>query len=289
MSVDLPRSGTKRPPAWNPYFGFLLPAALLVGGLFLIPVAQLVVMSFNGLASPSLRFYEQILTTGSILRIFWTTFRIVSVTTAIALVLGYAIAYAMVHMAPRQRLALMLCVLVPFWLSVLVRALAWLILLRNNGLLNEALLGLGIVGSPKAFVRNEFGVVIGMVHYLVPYAVFPIYAAMQGMDQRVMMAARSVGASPLRAFLNIYLPLTLPAVFGAGLLVFVFGFGFLVTPAILGGGRVIMLSEYVSLAVLQTARWGLAAALSVVLLISTLILIWLVSRVIGVKRLLGAA
>lgn len=273
----------------QPYIGFLLPAALLVCGLFLVPIGQLIILSFDGFTEPSLRWYAQILETGSIQRILWTTFRIVTITTVIAVLLGYAVAFAMAHMGPRQRLMLLLCVLVPFWLSVLVRALAWLILLRNNGLVNEALLGAGIIGSPLPLVRNEFGVIIGMVHYLVPYAVFPIYATMQNMDNRLMMAARSVGASPLRTFIDVYLPVTLPAVFGAGLLVFVFGLGFFVTPAILGGGRVVMLSEYVSISVLQTLRWGLASALSVVLLVATLALLWIVSKVVGVRRLLGNA
>lgn len=275
--------------ARQPYLGFLLPAALLVCGLFLVPVGQLIILSFDGFAEPSLRWYAQILATDSIHRILWTTFRIVSVTTLIAVLLGYMVAFAMAHMGARQRLMLLLCVLVPFWLSVLVRALAWLILLRNNGLVNETLLGAGLIGAPLPLVRNEFGVVIGMVHYLIPYAVFPIYATMQNMDGRLMMAARSVGASPFRTFIDVYLPVTLPAVFGAGLLVFVFGLGFFVTPAILGGGRVVMLSEYVSISVLQTLRWGLASALSVVLLIATLALLWIVSKVIGVRRLLGTA
>lgn len=273
----------------QPYIGFLLPAAFLVCGLFLVPIGQLIILSFDGFTEPSLRWYAQILETGSIQRILWTTFRIVTITTVIAVLLGYAVAFAMAHMGPRQRLLLLLCVLVPFWLSVLVRALAWLILLRNNGIVNETLLATGLIGAPLSLVRNEFGVIIGMVHYLVPYAVFPIFATMQNMDGRLMMAARSVGASPLRTFIDVYLPVTLPAVFGAGLLVFVFGLGFFVTPAILGGGRVVMLSEYVSISVLQTLRWGLAASLSVVLLVATLALLWIVSKVVGVRRLLGNA
>lgn len=273
----------------EPYVAFLLPASLLVGGLFLIPVVGLIVLSFGGFSEPTLQFYQQILATGSIQRILWTTLRIVTVTTILAVVIGYGVAFAMAHMGSRQRLLLLLCVLVPFWLSVLVRALAWVILLRNNGIVNEALIGVGLIGAPLALVRNEIGVIIGMVHYLVPYAVFPIYATMQSMDTRLLMAARSVGASPFRTFIDVYLPMTLPAVFGAGLLVFVFGLGFFVTPAILGGGRVVMLSEYVSISVLQTLRWGLAAALSVVLLLATLALLWAVSRVIGLRRLLGNA
>lgn len=273
----------------EPYLPFLAPAIILIGGLFLIPVGQLVILSFDGFAKPSLQFYRQIIATDSIHRIILTTLRITALTSIIAVVLAYIVAYALAHMGPRQRMLLFLCVLVPFWLSVLVRALSWLILLRNNGLVNSALLETGLIGSPLPLVRNETGVFIGMVHYLVPYAVFPIYAAMQSLDGRVFMAARSVGGRPLRVFLDVYLPLTVPSVLGAGLLVFVFGLGFFITPAILGGGRVVMLSEYVSISVLQTVRWGLAAALSVVLLATTLALIALVRRFAGVGKMLGAS
>ena len=273
----------------EPYLPFLTPAIILIGGLFLIPVGQLIILSFDGFAEPSLQFYRQIMATESIHRIILTTLRITALTSIIAVVLAYIVAYALAHMGPRQRMLLFLCVLIPFWLSVLVRALSWLILLRNNGLVNSALLETGLIGSPLPLVRNETGVIIGMVHYLVPYAVFPIYAAMQSLDGRVFMAARSVGGRPWRVFFDVYLPLTVPSVLGAGLLVFVFGLGFFITPAILGGGRVVMLSEYVSISVLQTVRWGLAAALSVLLLATTLALIALVRRFAGAGKMLGAA
>ncbi|MFO0996700.1 MAG: ABC transporter permease [Alphaproteobacteria bacterium] len=280
---------TKARVGSDPYLAFVMPAAILVGVLYLLPIGWLGLMSFGAPSDWTLRWYDQIATSESVHKIFWTTARIVTITSLVSLALGYLVAYAMVHMDERQRLLLTLCVLVPFWLSVLVRALAWLILLRNNGLINEALQGWGIIDEPLALVRNELGVVIGMVHYMIPYAVFPLYGAMRGMDQSLLMAARSAGASPFRTFRDVFLPLTLPAVFGAGLLVFVFGLGFFVTPAILGGGRIVMLSEYASLMVLQSARWGLAGALSIVLLAATLSLIWLISRAVNVRRMLGGA
>jgi putative spermidine/putrescine transport system permease protein len=273
----------------DPYLPFVMPAAILVGLLYLLPIGWLGLMSLGGPTEWTLRWYEQVATASGIHKILWTTARIVTITSLVALVLGYLVAYAMVHMNERQRLLITLCVLVPFWLSVLVRALAWLILLRNNGLINEALLNWGVIDEPLSLVRNELGVIIGMVHYMIPYAVFPLYGAMRGMDQSLLMAARSAGASPLRTFRDVFLPLTLPAVFGAGLLVFVFGLGFFITPAILGGGRIVMLSEYASLMVLQSARWGLAGALSVVLLASTLALIWMISRAVNLRRMLGGA
>ena len=274
---------------WNPYLGFVLPALLLVGLLYMLPLAWLAYASVGGPSDFTLQWYEKIGTSPGIHNMLWTTARIVALTTLVALVLGYVVAFAMVHMSERVRFNLTLCVLVPFWLSVLVRAFAWLILLRNNGLVNETLLELQLIDEPLELVRNELGVMIGMVHYLIPYAVFPLYGAMKGIDQSLLMAARSAGATPWRTFRDVFLPLTLPAVLGAGLLVLVFGLGFFVTPAILGGGRIVMISEYASLTVLQSARWGLAGALSVVLVVATLVLIGLVGRAVNLRSILGAA
>ncbi len=271
------------------YAGFVAPAIGLVVVMFLVPLIWLVLISFEAPAHFTLKWYGDILTSAGIHGMLWTTFRIVTVTTVIALVLGYVVAFAMAHVGERQRMFLTMFVLVPFWLSVLARALAWLILLRHNGLINEGLMGAGLIDRPLSLVRNETGVIIGMVHFLIPYAVFPLFAAMSSFDRRLIMAARSVGASTWRAFVDVYLPGTLPALFGAGVLVFIFGLGFFVTPAILGGGKVVMLSEYVSVAVLQTLRWSLAGALSMVLLISTVALIYLASRVVGLKKITGMA
>jgi putative spermidine/putrescine transport system permease protein len=271
----------------RPYLVFILPATALIVLMFLAPLAWLAALSFDLPETFTLEHYGAIVTSDGIRSMLWQTLRLVAITTAISLVLGYLVAFAMAHVNDTQRLLLTLFVLVPFWLSVLARALAWLILLRHNGLLNETLIGMGAIDRPLQLVRNELGVVIGMVHFLVPYAVFPLFAAMLTVDRRLVMAARSVGARPWRAFFDIYVPVTLPAIFGAGVLVFIFGLGFFVTPAILGGGRVIMLSEYISVSVLQTLRWAQAGALSMVLLVSVLALVWLVARVIGFRRLAG--
>lgn len=272
----------------NSYLGFVAPALFVVGALYLLPLAWLVYASIGGPGELTLKWYQHLASSPGVRHMLWTTARVVAVTSFIALTLGYVVALAMVHASARTRSALMLCVLLPFWLSVLARAFAWLILLRTNGLVNETLLGLEIVSEPLELVRNELGVTIGMVHYLIPYAVFPLYGAMKAIDERLLMAARSAGASAWRSFRDVFFPLTLPTLFGAGVLVFVFGLGFFVTPAILGGGRIVMISEYASLAVLQSARWGLAGALSVLLLVATFTLICLMARIVNLKQMLGA-
>jgi len=177
----------------------------------------------------------------------------------------------------------------PFWISVLVRAFSWVTLLRNNGLINQALLDAGLIAEPLALVRNELGVIIGMVHYMTPFAVLPLYANMRGIDPRLVAAARGLGASPLAAFARVFLPLSLPGIIGSGVLVFIFSLGFYVTPAILGGGKVLMVAEYISLQITETLRWGLGSMLASTLLIAVFAVMALLSRFVNLRRLFGAA
>jgi putative spermidine/putrescine transport system permease protein len=198
-------------------------------------------------------------------------------------------AYAILE-APAQRARLMLfCVLLPFWLSVLVRAFAWVMLLRREGTVNALLIGSGMASEPLTLVRNETGVLIGMVHSIVPYAVLPLLANMRGIDQRHMMAARGLGAGAFAAFRHVFLPQTKPGLLTATVLVFVFSLGFYVTPAILGGGRTMMIAEMIAYTVQELLRWGIAAMLATSLVLAVVLTIASAARFIDPRRLFGAA
>ncbi len=268
------------------YLPFALPVLALLIGVYVIPLVAVLAASVTD-PVPGLANYERLFTADGPRRVLSATFRICALTTLLAVLGGYILAYAVVSAGRRGRMLLLAAILVPFWVSVLIRAFSWLILLRDNGLVNDVLIGLGLTEEPLALVRNELGVVIGMVHYLIPYAALPLIAAMQQLDMRVIAAAKSLGATDRQAFLRVYLPMTMPGVFAAGVIVFVFSLGFFVTPAILGGGRVMMMSEYVSVNVLQTLRWGFAAAQATVLLVITLIAIGALSRTVGLRKALG--
>ncbi len=269
--------------------GWLLAAPLLVALLilYIAPLAQILWISVSEPA-PGLGNYQKLLESDGMQRVLWTTFRVSALSAVLALLFGYGVAYVMLHAPPRRRLLMTGFVLVPFWVSVLVRAFAWLSLLRTEGLVNRALIGTGIITEPLALVRNELGVLIGMVHYLIPYAVLPLYSNMQGIDPRLSAASRSLGAGPLRGFLTVFLPLSLPGIVAAGLLVFILALGFLVTPAILGGGKVMMISEYVRIQIFQTVRWGIGAMMASCLLISVLLLLLIASRLIDLRTVFGA-
>ena len=269
------------------YWLLILPAVAMMVGFYLWPIAKVVWISVSE-PRPGFGNYERLLDSESVQRVLWVTARIGVTTTAIALALGYVVAYAMVHANERQLRWLSFFVLFPLWISVLVRAFAWVTLLRSNGLVNQGLIGLGLIGEPLALVRNELGVTIGMVHYMIPFAVLPLYANMRSIDLRLVAAARGLGAGPLQAFLRVFLPLSLPGIVGAGILVFIFSLGFYVTPAILGGGRILMVAEYIGVQILNTLRWGLGAMLATTLLVSVLLLMAALGRLVNLRRLFGS-
>ncbi len=266
----------------------IAPALGLILALYVIPLLKILGLSLLD-PTPGLQNYRLLFTSGAIERILWTTTRICALTTGLTLVGGYVIAYALVHVGERQRQWMLFCVLLPFWLSVLVRAFAWIMLLRREGAVNSTLLTLGLIDSPLTLVRNEIGVIVGMIHYMLPYAILPLYTNMQGIDRRLVAAARGLGAGPFGAFCRVFLPLSLPGIIGAGVLVFVFSLGFYITPAILGGGKTVMIAEYIAANILDNIRWGLATMLASTLLATVFLLLGLMWRVVDLRKLLGAA
>jgi putative spermidine/putrescine transport system permease protein len=268
--------------------GLLLaaPAVLLIAGLFALPVFRLLVLGFTD-PQPGLGNYAMLVTNDTIHRIAVTTLWVCGITTACTVLLGYVVAYAMVH-ATRPALRLMVfCILLIFWLSVLVRTFAWVLLLRNNGLVNEILLASGLITQPLTLVRNQFGSILGMVHVMMPFAILPLYSALQGIDQRVVAAARGLGCGPMRSFLWVFLPLSRPGIIAATVLVFIFSLGFFITPAILGGGKVVMIAEFIRAQFERSLRWGFASMLATTLLAAVLLALGVASRFVDLRGVVG--
>lgn len=232
------------------------------------------------LPEPGLGQYQAALSDPLILSVFWRTLRICAVVTAVSVAAAYVVTLLWVRGGPVQRLLIEFCILIPFWISVLTRAFGWLALLSNKGLINAWLQSLGVLSEPLSMVRNEFGVIVGMSHFLIPFAVFPLASAMRNLDERVLLAARGMGAGRQRVFWTVFLPMTLPGVLGAALIVFVFALGFFVTPAILGGGRSVMIAELVYLRIFQSPNWGLGAAISVILMAGVALLMGALMRAV---------
>lgn len=271
-------------PEKQRYAALLLPMLVLVGIAYLVPLVGVLVISVTE-PEVGLDNYRRLVDSPAIGHILLTTMRVCGLTTFVSVLIGYLLAYALIRSTGLNRRLMLFCIVVPLWTSVLIRTFAWLLILGDQGPLNSALQWAGLIDRPLAFMRNELGVVIGMVHYMTPYAAFTILAGMSGIDERLVMAARGLGSNAAGAFFRVYLPLTLPGVFGAAVLVLVLSLGFFITPIILGGGRVVMIGEYISMQILQIARWGVGAMLATVLLAAALVIFAAAAKAIDMRRL----
>jgi putative spermidine/putrescine transport system permease protein len=220
-------------------------------------------------------------------KILLRTFSISATVTIFCLLLGYPLAYWLSTLTPRQANILMILVLVPFWTSILVRSAAWIVLLQSNGLVNRSLLELGFISEPLPLLFNRLGVVIAMVHILLPFMILPLYSVMKSVPATYLRAAVSLGSSPLAAFFRVYVPQTFPGIGAGGLLVFILSIGYYVTPALLGGADDQMLSYYIAQYTNVNVNWGMACALGAVLLSATLVLYAVYRRVVKSELSLG--
>ena len=220
-------------------------------------------------------------------KILMRTFSISAVVTIFCLLLGYPLAYWLSTLSPRRANILMILVLVPFWTSILVRSAAWIVLLQSNGLVNRSMMELGFISEPLPLLFNRLGVIIAMVHILLPFMILPLYSVMKSVPPTYLRAAVSLGSSPLAAFFRVYVPQTYPGIGAGGLLVFILSIGYYVTPALLGGADDQMLSYYIAQYTNVTVNWGMACALGAVLLSATLVLYAVYRRVVKSELSLG--
>ena len=220
-------------------------------------------------------------------RILVRTFEISLVVTLWCLLLAYPLAYWLTTLSARQANVLMILVLVPFWTSILVRVAAWIVLLQSEGLVNHALQSLHLINQPLALLFNRTGVVIAMVHILLPFMILPLYSVMQSVPPTYLRAAVSLGSPPLAAFFRVYVPQTYAGIGAGALLVFILSIGYYVTPALLGGPDDQMLSYYIAQYTNVTVNWGMACALGALLLAATLVLYGIYRRVTNSELSLG--
>ena len=268
--------------------GLCSPALLLVLVLLVVPVGWLFYVSFIGAdGSFSLENYERMVARKSYWRIFQTTFEVSLMTTAICILLGYPLAYFLSQLPPRIANLCLITVLLPFWTSLLVRTYAWLVLLQRSGLVNEWAMDLGLWTEPLKLVHNMTGTLIGMVHIMLPFLVLPVYSSMKAIDRDYMKAASNMGAGPVWAFWTVFFPLSLPGLLAGSLIVFVLCLGFFVTPAVLGGGKVIMVSMKIASNIELFVNWGAASALGVVLLVMTFAVLWIAARFVPLENMGG--
>ena len=286
LNEELLRRGANR-EKWA-LFGLASPAILIVLVIMVLPVGWLFYLSFLGDDGGfSLVHYDRMLESKAYGRIFATTFNVSFLTTAICILIGYPLAYFLSQLPPRAASLCMLAVLLPFWTSLLVRTYAWLVLLQRQGLVNRWAMEFGFWDEPVKLVHNLNGTLIGMVHIMLPFLVLPLYGSMKAIRQDYMRASSNLGASPAQTFRHVFFPLSLPGLFAGALIVFVLCLGFFVTPAVLGGGRVIMVAMQITSNIELFFNWGAASALGVVLLVITVAILFAASRLLRLDTVLG--
>ena len=218
------------------------------------------------------------------LGILWRTFKISLVVTLACFALAYPLAHLLAHLPRGTANVLMILVLVPFWTSLLVRTSSWIVLLQKEGVVNDALVSLGVLAEPVQLIYNRTGVYVAMVQILLPFMILPIYNTMIGIPPTYMRAAVSLGAHPLLAFRKVYFPLTVPGISAGGLLVFCLSLGYYITPALVGGPGDQMVAYFIAFYTNQTINWGLASALALVLLLLTVTIVALQRLALGQGR-----
>ena len=262
------------------------PGLLLIGVVALAPIAWLFWLSVRKGDAYTLEHYARLFHS-SYAYSLQTTFELTFLVTAACALLGYPLAYMIAQARQRTAAILLLFVLFPVWTSLLVRCYAWLVLLQRRGIVNTWLADAGLIDLPLRLVHNFTGTTIGMVHIMLPFMVLPLYATMRAIDRDYVRAAANLGATPSQAFRHVYVPLSLPGLAAGIIIVFILCLGFYVTPALLGGGRVMTWSMQIERNVTYHSDWGAASALGVVLLAMALAIFWAVGRVIGFNRILG--
>ncbi|WP_238372072.1 ABC transporter permease [Heliomarina baculiformis] len=267
------------------YWMLVAPALTIMIVFYILPVLGIWEIAFTE-PTTGVDNFVKMAESSAVKTSFVLTFRVAAITTVGCLLLGYIVAYSISNFANKFTPLMLALVILPFWVSVLIRSFSWIVLLGRSGLVNDTLRDAGIIESPLRLMHNEFGVLIAMIHVMLPFAILPMMTNMRGISDAYVKAARGLGASEWTAFWNVYFPQTIPGVMSGALLVFVLSLGFYVTPALLGGGRVLMISEYITYQIQEFLNWGLGSALSVGLLIATALVLLIASRFINLRSAL---
>ncbi|RNB90674.1 ABC transporter permease [Brevibacillus fluminis] len=239
----------------------------------MISVLKLSVVDHTGF---TLTYLKDVLTDTLYLKVLWNTLKTSFLVTVWTVILAYPIAYLLVVIeSGTWKKVIMGTVMITMWISLLVRTFTWTVILQEHGVVNSVLMNLGVIQEPLKLLYNTVGVTIGMTHILLPYMVLSLYAVMERIDRRLIQAAQGMGAKPWQAFVHIMFPLSLPGVMSGSLIVFVLGLGYFITPALLGGQGNMMISKLIQENIQTTLNWNLAAALALVLLGTTLLLLGL--------------
>lgn len=265
-------------------FSHAIPALLLIILFFVTPVLGLLLRSVTE-PELGLQNYAELIGSGTYLRIFANTFLVAGVVTALSVVIGYPVAWALAVMPRHWSQLVFAIIILSMWTNLLARTYAWMVLLQRTGVINKTLMGLGLIDKPLALVNNLVGVTIGMTYIMLPFVILPLVGVLRSIDPAILRAGALCGANRMQCFTQILLPLSLPGVAAGALMVFVMALGYYVTPALLGGTANMMLAEMIAQFVQSLVNWGMGGAAAFVLLVVTLLLYAVQLRFFGASRI----
>ncbi len=262
----------------------ILPVLVVTIVFFVLPLSMMMVESFKKDGAFSLAQYHEFFTSPIYYWVILTTFTLSLITTVGTLIIGYPVAYYLATTRSRLRNVLLLLVVIPYWLDYIVRSYSWMILLGRNGIISRALQDAKLTDGPVTLLYNTFSVSVGMIQIMLPLMILTLYAAMLRIDQELVLAARVHGAGVWRSFAKVFLPLSLPGIYAAALLVFIISLGFYVTPALLGGPGQAMISQSIDVIASRLLDFPLASAAAMVLLAISLLVVIVYNRTFGWDR-----
>lgn len=267
----------------------LAPIFLLYALVLVYPLLWLLAKSLMTASGFGLQNYAQVFETSVFANVVYRSFIIAFEVTALCVLLGYPLAFVIHHAPPKLRVIMTAAIVSPVLVGALIRSFAWIAILENRGVMNSALVASGIVDIPVPLVYNRVGLMIGMVNVMLPFCVLPMIAGMKSVDPRLVPAAKSLGASPLRSFLRVFLPLSMQGVSAGALLTFLLSLGFYITPALLGGRKDSMIAQIIQVQVMNLGEFNIAAAMGWLLMVVTILLLLVYGRFFSLNTLFGSS
>jgi spermidine/putrescine transport system permease protein len=270
----------------------LCPALAAIAGHLVVPLAFIAVYSFwlrSAVGEDQAGFFldnwQAVLSDPFYLYILGNTIKIAAIVAALCAAIGYPVAYFVARSRTRNKAFLLILLILPFWVSYIIRTMSWINILGTSGALNTGLMALGVISEPIRLLYNEATVILGLVHFLLPFMVLNVYVSLDGIDETLEDAATSLGATRWQAFTEVTLPLSLPGLAAGGLLCFILAAGTYITPLILGGPRDAMYANLVFEAIITQLNWPLGSAMSLLLLLVLGLVVAVYNRFLGIGQI----
>lgn len=285
QTIENNKSKKKIKSKFAPIISMVGPITFWLSVFVIIPLIYVAFMSFMKRGTYGGISYEFTLSNYKTIfdplyfKVITNSIKIALTSSIICILIGYPFAYFLSNQPPARRGIFIMLIMIPFWTSSLVRTYSWVILLHASGILNSFLISIGVIDAPLQLLYNNFAVTVGVVYVLLPFAILPLYSSIEKLDKSLIEASSDLGAKPYKTFFKVTLPLTSPGIFASVILTFIPALGYYFTADVLGGGKVMMIGNLIKNQFTTAKNWPFGAAISLVLIAITLILLFLYTRV----------